>query len=295
MKIILTGSLGNISKPLTETLVQKGHAVTVISSKPEKQKDIEAQGATAAIGSLENVTFLAATFAGADAVYCMIPPNYAAADQLDYYSLTGNNYARAITQSNVKRVIHLSSYGADLDKGTGLILGSHHVEGILNAIPDLNITHMRPGYFNYNLYSFLDMIKNAGFMAANYGGDDRIILVSPVDIAAAIADELETPVTGIKVRYVVSEELTGNEIAGILGEAIGKPDLKWEIILDEQMLNNLTAHGVPEKLAGKMVEMFASIHNGALSADYFQNKPAESGKVKLKDFATEFATAFERN
>ena len=41
MKIIVTGSLGNISKPLTKELVQKGHTVTVISSKADKQKNIE--------------------------------------------------------------------------------------------------------------------------------------------------------------------------------------------------------------------------------------------------------------
>jgi nucleoside-diphosphate-sugar epimerase len=41
MNIIITGSLGNISKPLTKELVQKGHQVTIISSKPERQKDIE--------------------------------------------------------------------------------------------------------------------------------------------------------------------------------------------------------------------------------------------------------------
>ncbi|GGB95859.1 NmrA family NAD(P)-binding protein [Dyadobacter sediminis] len=295
MKIILTGSLGHIGKPLTEMLVQKGHAVTVISSKPEKQQDIEVLGATAAIGSLDEVGFLADTFAGADAVFGMIPPNYAAPDQLQYYTSVGNSYAQAIVQSGVKRFIHLSSYGADLDKGTGIILGSNRVESILNAIPGLNITHMRPSYFHYNLYSFLDMIKHTGVMAANYGGNDIIILVSPMDIAAAIADELETPVNGMKVRYVVSEELTGTEIAGVLGEAIGKPDLKWEIISDEQMLNNLLSNGMPETLAGKMVEMFASIHSGALSEDYFRNKPAEMGKVKLKDFAREFAIEFEKN
>ena len=44
MKIILTGSLGNISKPLTKELVQKGHQVTVISSEPERQKDIVSFG-----------------------------------------------------------------------------------------------------------------------------------------------------------------------------------------------------------------------------------------------------------
>ena len=57
MKIIVTGSLGHISKPLTEELVQKGHAVTVISSKPERQKDIEALGAAAAIGTIDDVEF----------------------------------------------------------------------------------------------------------------------------------------------------------------------------------------------------------------------------------------------
>lgn len=57
MKIIVTGSLGHISKPLTEQLVQKGHEVVVITSNPNKQQDIEALGASAGIGSLEDVDF----------------------------------------------------------------------------------------------------------------------------------------------------------------------------------------------------------------------------------------------
>jgi NAD(P)H dehydrogenase (quinone) len=38
MKIIVTGSLGNISQPLTEILVAQGHAVTVVSSDPKKRQ-----------------------------------------------------------------------------------------------------------------------------------------------------------------------------------------------------------------------------------------------------------------
>lgn len=74
MKIVVTGSLGNISKPLTKELVQQGHAVTVISSKAERQKDIEALGAKAAIGTVDDVQFLTNTFTGADAVYSMLTP-----------------------------------------------------------------------------------------------------------------------------------------------------------------------------------------------------------------------------
>lgn len=76
MKIIVTGSLGNISQPLATALVQQGHAVTVISSDPGKQAAIEALGASAAIGTLEDAAFLARAFAGAEAVYAMVPPNF---------------------------------------------------------------------------------------------------------------------------------------------------------------------------------------------------------------------------
>lgn len=69
------------------------------------------------------------------------------------------------------------------------------------------------------------MIKGLGFIGANYGGDDKIAMVHPRDIAAA-ASEIETPATGSKMRYVASDEHTANEAAHILGVAIGKPDLK---------------------------------------------------------------------
>ena len=74
MHILLTGSLGNISKPLAATLIQKGHAVTVVSSHDDRKKEIEALGGKAAIGSLEDAAFLTDSFRGADAVYLMVPP-----------------------------------------------------------------------------------------------------------------------------------------------------------------------------------------------------------------------------
>lgn len=295
MNVILTGSLGHIGKPLTEELVRKGYTVTVISSKPEKQKDIEALGATAAIGSIEDVPFLTTTFTGADVVYCMIPPNYFhETDQTTYFSRIGTNYAKAIQQADVKRLIHLSSFGAHLDKGTGMILGAYQVERILNTLSNVAITHMRPTYFYYNLYGFLDRIKTTGTIAANYGGDDTIVLVSPTDIAMAISEEIQAQPTHRKIRYVASDHCTGDEIASILGSAIGKPDLQWHIITDQQMQEGLEAAGIPKETAATLVEMYACLHSGALAEDYYLNQPATLGKVKLTDFAKEFAAVFNQ-
>jgi len=109
MKIIITGSLGHISKPLAQELVQKGHAITVISSNPDKQKDIEAIGATAAIGSVEDVSFLAKTFTGANAVYTMLPPfkfqENPDLDAREEARRLSSNYVTAIQQSGVKKVV----------------------------------------------------------------------------------------------------------------------------------------------------------------------------------------------
>lgn len=292
MKIVVTGSLGHIGQPLATELVQKGHTVTVISSKPEKQSNIHALGAMAAIGSLEDVDFLAATFAGADAVFAMVPPSYAEPDQVTYYRRIVGNYIQAIQQSDVKRVVYLSSYGAHLDKGTGLILGSHHTEGMLNELPDVAITHLRPGYFYYNLYNFVSMIKEQGFIGTNYGGDDRLVMVAPSDIAAVAAEELTASSTGINVRYIASDDLIASEVAHILGAAMGKPDLKWVVFSDEQVTDAMTKAGMPPAFVTGFVELGASIHSGALREDYDLHKPAVMGKVKLADFAKEFAASF---
>jgi uncharacterized protein YbjT (DUF2867 family) len=293
MKIIVTGTLGNIGKPLTQALIQKGHQVIGINHVSDNQGEIEALGATAAIGSIEDVDFLAATFVGADVVYTMVPPNYfAEPDIREYYRKIGNNYAQAIKRSGVKRVINLSSYGAHLSKGTGNILGAHYVENSLNELLDVDITNIRPTYFYYNLLNLIPVIKSTGEIYANYGGDKKFEMVSPIDIASAIADEIELTPVRRKVRYVSSDELTGNEIARVLGEAIGRPDLKWIVISDEEALKGYVNNGFPEVLSKNLVEMFSSVQSGKLAEDYKINKPAELGKVKFASFVKDFIVAY---
>jgi len=313
MKITITGSLGHISKPLAQELVQKGHNVTVISHNPERQKDIEAMGAMASIGSIDDVAFLTTAFTGADAVYTMIPPS---SDQgftdptnknvfigvMERCNKIMNNYAQAIQQSGIKRVVHLSSIGAHLEKGSGLLILHHNAEAILNRLQNpseegragVDITFMRPVGFYYNLLGFIPVIKSMGMIASNYGADDMIPWVSPIDIATNIVDEITTTIEGRKVRYVASEQITCNEVASILGAAIGKPDLKWILIPDEQLQSGMEKAGVPESIASGLVEMQASMHKGIMYEDYYLNKP-ELGKIKLSNYAKEFAAMYNQN
>jgi uncharacterized protein YbjT (DUF2867 family) len=151
---------------------------------------------------------------------------------------------------------------------------------------------MRPTSFYYNLYGYIDMVKQ-GFIAANYG-EEKMIWVSPRDIAAAVADEIVTPLKGRKVRYVASDERTGAETAAVLGAAIGQPDLKWTVVSDEQVQSGLVAAGMQPAIAAGLVEMYASARSGKFWEDYQLHKPAALGNVKLEDFAQEFAAVFNK-
>jgi len=299
MKIIVTGSLGNISKPLTRELVQKGHSVRVISSKSERQIEIEALGAEAAIGSIEDVEFLSATFKDADVVYLMethdknafFDPNI---DIVAHITQIGRNYKKAIEASGVKKIVHLSSIGAHTDKDNGLLVFHYNVENILKGLSDdVSVKFMRPTGFYTNLLRSIQTIKKQGAIISNYGGDKKEPWVSPLDIAAVIAEEMEKPFLGKTIRYIASEEISPNEIAAILGEAIGNPGLKWVAIPDDQLLNQMIGAGMNPAIAKGFIEMQASQGSGLLYEDYYRNQPT-LGKIKLKDFAKDFAKVFNQ-
>lgn len=300
MKIIVTGSLGNISKPLTEELLKKGHDVTVISSNIERKSDIENLGAKAAIGTMENVDFLTETFQGADIVYAMEAINHQVFfnHEIDFIQANiqiAHNYKLAIEKSGVKNVIHLSSIGAHMEKGNGILAFHYEVEKILNELSeDVSIKFMRPVGFYYNMFAFIPTIQSQNAIIQNYGGDEKEPWVSPLDIASVIAEEIEMPFIGREIRYIASEEISPNEIAKTLGEAIGKPDLKWMEIPDEDLLNNLINAGMNPKTAKGFVEMNASRKGGVLYEDYFKNRPV-LGKIKVKDFAKDFAEAYQKS
>lgn len=296
MKVVVSGSLGHISKPLATELIAKKHSVTIISSKADRQKEIENMGAKAAIGTIEDSDFLATTFKDADIIYLMEPPFNFFDHSIDlnkYWLDIAKSYVYAIQQSGVTKVIHLSSIGAHTDKGVGMLATHHLVENVINELANtVSIKTIRPVGFYYNMFAFIPAIKNAGAIIQNYGGDEKEPWVSPLDIATVIAEEIEKPFDGRIVRYVASDEVSPNEAATILGEAIGKPDLKWNVITDEQFLNNLINVGFNPQAAKGLTEMNAGRRNN-LYDDYKQKKPT-FGKIKLTDFAKEFAVVFNQ-
>ncbi|GAB3573100.1 Rossmann-fold NAD(P)-binding domain-containing protein [Hymenobacter daeguensis] len=293
MNITLTGSLGNIGRPLADLLLHHGHSVTVISSDPRKAPAIEALGATAAIGSVADAAFLTETFRGADAVYTMVPPNWSVPDYRAYIARTGEGYRAAIQAAGVRQVVNLSSVGAHLSGGTGPIAGLYDVEQALDTLDGVTVTHLRPGIFYVNFLFDIPLIRRQGLMGNNYGGQTNLVLAHPRDIAAAAAQELQRVGPGPRYRYVASEVCRAAEAAHVLGNAIGQPTLPWVQFSDADTYAGMTAAGMSPAIAGTYVELGQAIGSGMLFQDFEDQRPAIEGGIPLADFAQEFAAVYQ--
>jgi uncharacterized protein YbjT (DUF2867 family) len=294
MKYTITGASGNISKPLALQLLKAGHTVTVISRNESNVKELIDAGATAAIGSVEDLSFLTGVFTGADAVYTMVPPNHNPDNWKDYIGGIGELYAEAISASNIKYVVNLSSIGAHLPDGVGPVSGLYRVEQALNALQDVNVKHLRPAYFYQNLLANVGLIKGMGIMGSNFSVEEgKFVIVDPTDIAEVAAEELlNLSFTGKSARYIASDEVSTAQIASVIGTAIGNPALPWVAFTDEQALGGMLQAGLPAEVANNYVEMGGAIRNGSMTEDYWKHRPSSLGKIKLGDFAKQFARIF---
>ncbi|MDP9961233.1 NAD(P)H-binding protein [Chryseobacterium lathyri] len=292
MKIIVTGSLGNTAKPLAEQLIAEGHDITVISSSEAKKGEIESLGAKASIGSITDVNFLVKAFEGADAVFVMTPPIIGETHIVENTVNAGKNYAEAIAKTGVKRVVMLSSVGADSPVENGPIKGLHYIEKLYNELENTSVTLLRAGYFYINFFNDIPLIKNAGIIGGNYPENINIPLVHPTDIAKAAAEELVKNTAGKNIRYVVSDSRPPADFAKVLGAAVGNPELPWVEFTDEQSLEGMVQAGLPQEMAELYVEMGKGMRTGVVQKDFIEQGSPVNGSVSLEDFSREFANKF---
>ncbi|MCJ7933385.1 MAG: NAD(P)H-binding protein [Chryseobacterium sp.] len=292
MKITITGSLGNVAKPLTQQLVGEGHTVTVISSNESRRQDIESLGAIPAIGSITDVNFLTEAFTGADAVFVMTPPAISENNIVENTINAGKNYAEALKTTKVKRAVMLSSVGAESPVENGPIKGLHHIEKLYHEVENTAFTFLRAGYFYTNFFNDIPLIQNAGIIGGNYPENTEIPLVHPADIAKAAAEELVKNENSNTIRYIVGDNRKASDFAKVLGASIAKPELPWVEFSDEDSLNGMLQAGLPKDMAELYTEMGRGMRTGVVQKDFIEHGASVTGNIKLEDFAKEFARGF---
>ena len=293
---VIMGATGNIGSKLANILLDKGEKVTVIGRSADRLKAFVDRGAEAAIGDISDVGFLINVFNYAEAVFALIPPGYTAKDFCGYYNEIGSNLVQAIQQSRVKYVVFLSSIGAHLSEKTGPIKGSHDVEQLLNRLDGVNILHLRPTYFMENLLANVVMIKSMGMNGSGIKGDVKLAMIATKDIALVAADHLvNRDYSGKAVHELLGErDVSMNEVTRIIGEKIGKPDLRYVQFSPEDEKKGMMDFGLSDDASDQMIQMSQAINDGLVSVNLPRTTHNTTG-TSVEEFADFFVQVYQNS
>jgi len=292
--IVITGATGNTGSVAAEALLAKGHQVRVIGRSADKLKRFTAKGAEAFVGDVLDVPAMARAFAGATAIYAMIPPDLTQADFPGYQARVADSLALAIEQAGVRYVVSLSSVGAQVAAGAGPISGLGWFEQRLNRVAGLNVLHLRPAFFFENFLMQIPAIQNSGIMGGSLRADVSLPMIATRDIGECAAEALgKLDFQGQQTRELLGpRDLTLREAAAILGQAIGRT-LSYVQLPYEELEATLVQMGFSRSGAQALTEMYRGINEGTVRGQE-PRSPENTTPTTLESFAaTEFAPRFQ--
>src|ERR1700722_14164694 len=151
---VILGASGNTGSIIADFLISKGQKVRVVGRDGGRLQSFVLKGAEAFTTGMTDAAALTKALGGARAAYLMLPPITSREDQ----KRESDAIAKAVKESGLRYAVYLSSYGAQVPKGTGPVAGLHSSEQKLNAISGLNVLHLRAAYFMENNLAAIGMI-----------------------------------------------------------------------------------------------------------------------------------------
>ena len=194
MRVLVTTPTGHIGKRVIQRLM--GHAeIAVFVRNPARLST----NVTVHTGNLEDAAALTRAATGADAMLLIIPPNLTVTDWGAWMHQVASNGAQAIRANHVRRVIFLSSFGAQRP-GLGPITLLGKAESVIReAAP--NLTILRSAYFMENLLSSVPTVRDANAVYNVFAPDFQFPMIATRDVADVAAERLlDTTWSGQSIR-----------------------------------------------------------------------------------------------
>lgn len=285
--VTVTGASGKTGSVVAQALLASGEKVRVTGRSAQHLEALRQKGAFIAEGDQGDADFLTAALKGADALYLLIPPKFDTPDFRKHYNGLGNAAVKAISASGVKKVVFLSSLGADKPSGTGPVVGLYDVEGKLRTLGDVDIAVLRPGYFMENTLGNMGMIKEKGINGGPIAPDIPISLTATVDIGQKAAELLKSrSFKGHSIIELVGDRLSYAQITAHIGRVAGIEHLPYIQFSDSDAEAAFRSMGLSVSVAQSYIELMHGISKG-LVGPLFIKPDTFNVPTRFADFADE--------
>jgi uncharacterized protein YbjT (DUF2867 family) len=260
---VIAGATGQVGSVVVQQLLAAGQQVRVLVRDAQKGAAWSSRGAEVAVGTLGDPHFLATALRGAAGFFALLPDKTGGDFHVEQRQL-GKTIAAAVKDSGIPHVVMLSSLGADLPEGTGVLIGLFHFENELRAT-GVKLTAIRATALQENVASAIGPARAAGIYANFYPSPDfAVSMVAVRDIGELAARALLSPPAQSENIDLEGPIYTARQIAERLGAALGKT-LKIVDIPAAAHVETLMRAGLPRVGAEGLAQMYGAIVAGRIA------------------------------
>ncbi|MFF8682784.1 NAD(P)H-binding protein [Streptomyces sp. NPDC015237] len=257
--IVITAPTGNIGRHLVSRLLDsaaRGEELRVIVRDPARLPEAVRERVEVVTGSHGDPAVVDRAFAGADAVFWLVPPDASRTPEDAYRGFT-RPAANALAAHGVGHVVGVSALG----RGTpvagraGLVTASLAMDDLIAGTGVAYRALANPSFFE-NVLEEAGSIREKGVFSDLVDADRKAPMVAVADIAAVAAGLLlDRSWTGTgSVPVLGPRDLSPNDLARIMTERLGLP-VRYERQAPEEVRTTLVGHGLDPAFVEGIVDM----------------------------------------
>jgi len=259
--IVITTPTGDIGSQVLRALLQDapaaGEKLRVIARDPARLPGPVRDRVDVVTGSHGDAGVVDRAFAGADAVFWVVPPDSRAPSLEAAYSGFSRAAAQAFTARGVRHVVGVSALG----RGTpvagraGLVTASLAMDDLIASTGVAYRALANPSFMD-NLLREVDAIRDEGVFTDTAAADRKAPAAATRDIAAAAAGLLlDRSWTGAgSVPVLGPEDLSPDDMARIMSEVLGRP-VRYQRQSLQELGVTMAGYGAGEAFVQGMVDM----------------------------------------
>jgi uncharacterized protein YbjT (DUF2867 family) len=244
---------------VTSHLLDAGADVVLLVRNPQRVLGFAQRGAQVHLGRLEDASFVTHATRDVDALMWITPAGVKAANVREQQAACGRAAQAAIEANCIQRVVNLTSVGAQIGSGTGIIDGLHDVEDMIDQAGQ-DICHLRAGFFYENFLWQLNSIRNDSCICYPISGHKRLPMVASRDVAQTAVDALlDADWQGRCYCGVYGPgDLSFDDAAWRISRGIGR-EIKYRQIDEDNMRKIMYGWGASDSFMQAMLETYRAV------------------------------------
>jgi uncharacterized protein YbjT (DUF2867 family) len=289
--IVVTTPTGAIGHQVLAHLLDRGDGgepIRVIVRDPSRLPQDMRERVEVVEGSHGDRDVVDQAFAGADAVFWVVPPNPQAASVEAAYLDFTRPACDAFQNQGVARVVGVSALGRGVAHNAGLVSASLAMDDLI-ASTGVSYRALTMPSFMDNLLRQVATIESQGVFFSPIAGDRKLPSCATRDIATVAATLLlDASWSGVgSVPVLGPEDLSFDDMARIMSEVLGKP-VRFQQIPGEAFKSTLVERGWSEAMAQGTVDMLMAKNEGLDNAE--PRTPQASTPTTFRQWCEEVLT-----